>query len=70
MVRYDQLTPATGTNKRQQAIYSAGLAGRRPAIPVDHAALAAEAGRRLSPAAHGYIAGGASAEATVAANRS
>lgn len=69
MAGYDQLTPATGTNNRQQAIYSAGLAGRRPAIPVASAALAAAAERRLSPAAHGYIAGGASAETTVAANR-
>ncbi|MES1937056.1 alpha-hydroxy-acid oxidizing protein [Salinisphaera hydrothermalis] len=69
MAGYDQLTPATGTNHRQQAIYSAGLAGRRPAIPVAHTALAAEAERRLSAPAHGYIAGGASGETTLAANR-
>lgn len=69
MVGYDQLTPAPGTNNRQSEIYSAGLAGRRPSIPIEHAALAAEAERRLSPPAYGYIAGGASAETTVAANR-
>lgn len=69
MVAFDQLTPARGASDRQQAIYSAGLAGRRPAIPVAPEALAAEAKRRLSPAAYGYIAGGATAETTIAANR-
>ncbi|AWN15634.1 alpha-hydroxy-acid oxidizing protein [Salinisphaera sp. LB1] len=69
MAGYDQLTPATGTNNRQQAIYSAGLAGRRPAIPVEPGALAAAAGRRMARVAYAYIAGGASAETTVAANR-
>lgn len=69
MSAFDPLAAATGANDRQQAIYAAGLAGRRPAIPVGHEALAAKAKRRLSPAAHGYIAGGASGEATVAANR-
>lgn len=69
MVRDDRSTTATGTSNRQQAIYSAGLAGRRPMIPVEYTALDARAERRLSPAAYGYIAGGAAAETTIAANR-
>ncbi|GAB3673344.1 alpha-hydroxy-acid oxidizing protein [Salinisphaera aquimarina] len=60
-------TPAI--RDRQQAIYSAGMAGRRPRVPVDYAALESEAGARMSAEGFAYIAGGAGRESTLAANR-
>lgn len=53
----------------QRKIYLDGLAGKRPAIPADYAALEAAALRRMSPEAIAYIVGGAGAELTMASNR-
>ncbi len=58
-------TPPT----RQTAIYLAGLAGRRPRVPVDPGALERAAQRVMSTRAYAYVAGDAGAEETVAANR-
>lgn len=46
-----------------------GVAGRRPRVPVDGERLEARAREVLSPEAFAYLAGGAGAERTVAANR-
>lgn len=54
---------------RQAAIFLRGLAGERPAIPVDFARLEEAARRALSPQAFAYLAGGAGAESTMDANR-
>jgi lactate 2-monooxygenase len=54
---------------RQAAIFIRGLAGKRPAIPADFAQLEEAARRILSPRAFAYLAGGAGAESTMAANR-
>ena len=61
--------PRTGPVARQQAIYSAGMAGRRPRVPVAETALEAAAQRRMAAADFAYIAGGAGRESTMAANR-
>lgn len=53
---------------RQQEIYTAGLAKRRPAVPVNIAALEETAARFMSPQAYAYIAGGAGREDTMRAN--
>lgn len=53
---------------RQQEIYMGGLGGRRPAVPVDMAALETAAARRMSREGHAYIAGGAGREDTMARN--
>lgn len=54
---------------RQAAIFIRGLAGQRPAVPVDFARLEERARRALSPQAFAYLAGGAGAESTMNANR-
>jgi lactate 2-monooxygenase len=54
---------------RQAVIYLRGLAGRRPAVPTDAAALESKARDVMSDAAFAYVAGGAGGEATMAANR-
>ena len=54
---------------RQTSIYLAGLRGRRPTVPVDSAALERAARKAMSARAYAYVAGGAGAEETVAANR-
>src|SRR5512132_1098680 len=54
---------------RQTAIYLRGLAGRRPLVPVDPAALEAKARDVMSADAFAYIAGGAGSETTMRANR-
>lgn len=54
---------------RQQAIYLGGLAGKKPAVPLDLAALEAEAARNMSPEGYAYIAGGAGHEHTMDRNR-
>jgi len=51
-----------------RSIYLAGVGGKRPHVPFDTAALEREARQRLSPEACAYIAGGAGAGRTVAAN--
>lgn len=53
----------------QRSIYFAGVAGERPRVPLDAASLEHEAEKRLSAQAYAYIAGGAGAGQTVAANR-
>ena len=61
---------ARGISRRTQSdIYRAGIAGTRPRVPVDPDALEAAARRALSAEAFAYVAGGAGAERTVAANR-
>ncbi|GAA1923292.1 lactate 2-monooxygenase [Microbacterium aoyamense] len=61
---------ARGISRRTQSeIYRAGISGTKPLVPVDSDALEAAAGKALSAEAFAYIAGGAGAERTVAANR-
>lgn len=55
--------------RRQRAIYVAGLAGHRPAVPASQAELAGRAEAAMSPEAWAYVAGGAGREATMDANR-
>ena len=52
----------------QSEIYRAGVAGRRPRIPVGFAQLERQAERRMTRAAFAYIAGSAGLERTAAAN--
>jgi lactate 2-monooxygenase len=54
---------------RQEAIYRAGVSGRRPSVPTDWARLERKARRAMSRRGFAYIAGGAGAEQTIAANR-
>lgn len=54
---------------RQKEIYLNGFAGKRSKIPVSFAALEEKARKIISPEAYAYIAGGAGAERTMAANR-
>ena len=54
---------------RQTEIYLAGVRGHRPAVPFDHRRLERQARSRLTAEAFAYIAGGAGAERTMAANR-
>ena len=62
--------PRTGVGlARQTEIYLAGVRGSRPAIPFDYERLERLARSRLSAEAYAYIAGGAGAERTMAANR-
>jgi lactate 2-monooxygenase len=66
----DPVAAARGISRRTQSeIYRAGISGTRPRVPVDADALEAAARRALSAEAFAYIAGGAGAERTVAANR-
>jgi len=53
----------------QNEIYLRGLAGERPDLPMTADGLEAAARGALSAEAFGYVAGGASSERTVAANR-
>ena len=54
---------------RQEAIYRAGVSGLRPAVPTDWSRLERKARRAMSRKRFAYIAGGAGAERTMAANR-
>ncbi|MDQ7879361.1 alpha-hydroxy-acid oxidizing protein [Microbacterium sp. QXD-8] len=59
-----------GISRRTQSdIYRAGIGGTRPRVPVDVEALERAARKALSAEAFAYIAGGAGAERTLAANR-
>ncbi|GAA1858604.1 alpha-hydroxy-acid oxidizing protein [Microbacterium koreense] len=61
---------ARGISRRTQSdIYRAGISGTRPLVPVDTQALEVAARKALTPEAFAYIAGGAGAERTMAANR-
>ena len=61
-------TPDVG-RLRQAAIYLRGLAGQRPVVPTDPAALEQRAREVMSAEAFAYVAGGAGSEATMRANR-
>jgi lactate 2-monooxygenase len=61
--------PRAGSLARQQAIYTAGMSGHRPTVPIDYAALETAAEEAMSNEAFAYIAGGAGRESTMAANR-
>jgi isopentenyl diphosphate isomerase/L-lactate dehydrogenase-like FMN-dependent dehydrogenase len=52
----------------QYEIYLRGLGDERPALPISYPELERAAAQRLTPEAYGYVAGGAGAERTVAAN--
>lgn len=66
----DPAAAARGISRRTQSeIYRAGISGTRPRIPVDADVLETRARKALSAEAFAYIAGGAGAERTVAANR-
>jgi lactate 2-monooxygenase len=54
---------------RQSEIYLAGVAGRRPLVPVDPARLEEAAAGEMSEKAFAYVAGGAGTESTVRENR-
>jgi lactate 2-monooxygenase len=72
-------TPLSGTpvtqethdagRKRQASIFLRGLAGKRPAVPIDATRLEQRACEAMSPEAFAYVAGGAGSESTIAANR-
>ncbi|MDQ2660668.1 MAG: alpha-hydroxy-acid oxidizing protein [Actinomycetota bacterium] len=53
----------------QSEVYRAGLSGTKPAVPVDFGALERAARKAISADAFAYLAGGAGAERTIAANR-
>jgi isopentenyl diphosphate isomerase/L-lactate dehydrogenase-like FMN-dependent dehydrogenase len=55
--------------QRQTEIYLAGVRGQRPQIPFDYEKLDRLARSRMTPEAYAYVAGGAGAERTIAANR-
>ena len=55
--------------QRQTEIYLRGVAGERPRVPIDARRLESTARARMSAEAYAYVAGGAGAEATIAANR-
>lgn len=57
------------TPERQRQIYSRGAQGLGPGIPIGYSALEAWAELKLSNEAFAYLAGGAGAESTMAANR-
>jgi lactate 2-monooxygenase len=52
----------------QYEIYAQGLGGELPKLPVRYSELEALASERLTPEAHGYVAGGAGSELTMRAN--
>jgi lactate 2-monooxygenase len=54
---------------RQSEIYLAGVAGKRPTVPVDSGRLEAAAKEAMSAEAYAYVAGGAGSESTVRENR-
>lgn len=58
-----------GARARQQDIYLAGVSGAKPAVPVSPHRLERVARRKMSRAGFAYVAGGAGAERTMAANR-
>ena len=57
------------SRQTQSDIYRAGISGTAPAVPVEAGALESAAREALSAEAFAYIAGGAGAERTMAANR-
>ncbi|WP_109208909.1 MULTISPECIES: alpha-hydroxy-acid oxidizing protein [Microbacterium] len=66
----DPAAASRGISRRTQSeIYRAGISGTRPRVPVDVDELESVARKALSAEAFAYIAGGAGAERTTAANR-
>lgn len=63
------ISPLTSGPQRQQQIYTLGLTGGALSIPLSLASLEQKAKEVLSPPAFDYVAGGASGEDTVRANR-
>ncbi|WP_150911230.1 lactate 2-monooxygenase [Marinobacter halotolerans] len=57
------------TINRQQDIYSKGLGGEKPRVPVDFHELERQGCAAMSEEAYAYIAGGAGLESTMRANR-
>jgi lactate 2-monooxygenase len=65
-----QQTGAVGRGRaRQNAIYRAGVLGRRPSVPTDATELERRARRAMSTKAWAYVAGGAGSGATMRHNR-
>jgi lactate 2-monooxygenase len=58
-----------GALARQSEIYLAGVAGKRPLVPVDHRRLEEAAAAAMSDEAFAYVAGGAGTESTLRENR-
>lgn len=54
---------------RQREIYIQGGGGKKPLVPIDFDQAQEAAGRKLSPEAFGYLAGGAGRESTQTRNR-
>jgi len=70
IVAPDDPAASRGISRHAQSeIYRAGISGSKPRVPVAAAALEAAARKALSAEAFAYIAGGAGAERTMAANR-
>lgn len=63
------ISPIASGPQRQQQIYTLGLTGGGLSVPVTLSLLEQKAKEILSPAAFDYVAGGASGEDTVRANR-
>jgi lactate 2-monooxygenase len=61
--------PITPGPQRQQQIYTLGMAGQKPSVPVSLELLEQKAKEVLSAPAFDYVAGGAGGEDTVRANR-
>lgn len=69
MAEPSPLMPIVSGPQRQQQIYTAALSGKVLSIPVSLSLLEQKAKELLSPPAFDYVAGGASGEDTVRANR-
>jgi len=69
MSEQTSISPIASGPQRQQQIYTLGLAGGALSVPVSLALLEQRAKEMLSPPAFDYVAGGASGEDTMRANR-
>jgi lactate 2-monooxygenase len=69
MSEQNPTSPIASGPQRQQQIYSLGLTGSALSVPVSLALLEEKAKEILSPPAFDYVAGGASGEDTMRANR-
>lgn len=61
--------PRSYSFDRQMQIYQGGMAGAKPAVPVDLTKLELKAKETLKPEAYDYLAGGAGGEDTLRANQ-
>lgn len=55
--------------RRQTELYLSGLAGKKPAVPVEPGRLERAARKKMSAEAFAYVAGGAGTESTIGENR-